>query len=257
MTSQPRPTLTSPVAARRRVGFAAALAGAAATGVAAHNALRIRRVRRDAVAGDRDHAATVGEGLGDALSLVVCGDSAADGFGIADAREAFPFQTASALAHATGRRVRVSALAVNGARTADVTTTQVPRLRALDPDVVVVSIGVNDAVARRAPKEVRADTVALLDAVASAVPDAQVVLVTCPDLGVAPGIPRPLRDLLGWSCRRVATAQQTVANRAGIAVAPLDVPGESHLFGDDGFHPGPPAQALMAHAAVAALLPDT
>lgn len=237
-------------------GFGAA-AGLGLLGVAVHNATRVARLRRDGPAegGERTHDAVVGEGLGEELRVLILGDSAADGFGITDAQLAFPRQVAVRLAAATGRRVRVASVAENGATTATLTRDQLPvlRRRGGDVDVVVLSVGVNDAVARHAPRQVRTETGALLDAARAAVPDADLVLVTCPDLGTAPRIPRPLRDLLGWSCRRVARAQLRAARDAGVAVAEIDGRVDASMYGVDGFHPGPLGQAGMADLVVAAL----
>lgn len=254
---------SGPVCDHRRTGGASRLAvalvtttGLALVGVGAHNLVRVRALRRHApaVAGARTHDATVGPRTGDALRLLVLGDSAADGFGIADAREAFPFRVASRLSEALDRRVEVASVAVSGAATADLLATQVPAVRAHAPDVLVLSVGVNDAVRRSPPASVRARTAALLDAVRAAAPAATTVLVTCPDLRTAPGIPRPLRDLLGWSCRRVARAQHAAASARGVPVAPLPARVDPTVYAADGFHPGPAGQDGMAAVAVAALL---
>ncbi len=159
------------------------------------------------------------------------------------------------LAAATGRRVRVASVAENGATTATLTRDQLPVLRAArHVDVVVLSVGVNDAVARHAPRQVREETLALLEGARAAAPDADLVLVTCPDLGAAPRIPRPLRDLLGWSCRRVARAQLRAAREAGVPVAEIDGRVDASMYGSDGFHPGPLGQAGMADLVVEALV---
>lgn len=248
----------------------AVASGLGATLAVAGNVLwRLGRAQRRAAAlapSTRDHDAvvppdgrastgtsTVGEALGEPLRLVVLGDSAADGFGIADPAEAFPRQLAHRIARMRGARVQVRSWAVSGARTADLADNQVPVLPGVQPDVVVASCGVNDVVHRTPIDEVEAATERLLGGIRAAAPDADVVLVGCPDLSGAPGIAWPLSLAVRRRSRRVAAVQAAVAARLGEAFAPLEPTPAPDLFGQDGFHPGPEAQSLMADAAVAAM----
>ncbi len=233
----------------------AGVLGAGTTMLVGATVVRIQRMRRTAQehAHDLERSATVGEGLGEPVRLLVLGDSAARGYGLTDAATAFPQQVARGLAAATGRRVAVTSLATDGHRTADVRTEQVPLVRAADPDVVVVSVGVNDAIGRVPPDEVRASTTALLDAVEDAGDGALVAFVPCPDLGAAPGFGWPLARLVGWSCRRVARAQRRAAAGRDLVVVPLPRP-DATMFGGDGFHPGETGHAAMARLVVEALL---
>lgn len=222
----------------------------------AYDALRIARLRRHAPRHlqQLDHDAAVGEGLGEPLELVVLGDSAADGYGNSDVREAYPHQVATRLSVATGRRVRVRSLAVNGATTADVTDDQVFQLRDTAPDVVVVAVGVNDAVRRTRGRAVETATRSLLARLEEVVPEASVVLVGAPDLSSAPGIPWPLRDLLGWRCRTVADRQGRVADDVGVPFVRYGQAPDVEMYGPDGFHPGPAGQAAAADLTVDVLV---
>ena len=235
--------------------LAAALLGTGVTVLAGTTVVRIQRMRRTAQdhAHDLERSATVGEGLGAPVRLLVLGDSAARGYGLTDPTTAFPQLVARGLATATGRRIAVTSLATDGHRTADVRAEQVPLVRAADPDVVVVSVGVNDAIGRLGPDEVRAQTRDLLDAVEVAGDGALVGFVPCPDLREAPGFGPALRHLVGWSCRRVARAQQQAAAGRDLVVVPLPRP-DATMFGADGFHPGAGAHAAMARHVVDALL---
>jgi lysophospholipase L1-like esterase len=222
------------------------LAAIAAGGaVAARTRTSVRRMR---AAAERleplEHDLDL-EGAEPPVHLTVLGDSAAAGHGIADADRALPRRLGRALA-GSGRAVRVRSLAVDGATTEDVRRRQVPELGPVEGDqVVVVGVGVNDALGRRPATLVRADTRELLDALAERAPDALVVLVTCPDLGVAPGLPAPLRGPVGWRCRLVAAAQCEVVEERDVAAVRLgrDLLRPRH-FGDDGFHPG--AEGIVA-----------
>ncbi|HEX2027614.1 MAG TPA: GDSL-type esterase/lipase family protein [Nitriliruptorales bacterium] len=230
------------------------LAGAAA-GVVLHNGLSVLRLRRIADRHDHRlvHDAVVGVRPGPPAHLAVLGDSAPAGMGLTDPASAYPHQLATRLADALARPVRLTCLARRGAGTRDVTAEQVPRLAGLRPDMVVISVGANDALGRRRPRQVRADTVALLAAVRAAAPDAAMLLGGAPDLGHAPGLPRPLRGLVGVACRAVARAQASAAADLRVPFGLLP-PQPPDSFGPDSFHGGPATHARAAELTVAALL---
>lgn len=214
----------------------------------------LRRLRRsaDVHAHDLDHTATIGEGAGEPVRLLVLGDSAARGYGLQQVADTFPHQLAAHLARALGRRVLVTSVATDGHRTAELVSEQVPAVAAARPDAVVVSVGVNDAIRMTAGRDLRDGTRALLSGVRAAADGATVAFVTCPDLTAAPGFPRPLHLAVGWRCRRVARAQQSVARDLGMPAVALPRP-EASMFGVDGFHPGADGQAAMAAVTVEAL----
>jgi lysophospholipase L1-like esterase len=222
------------------------LAGTVLAGIVARRtAGQLRRLREaGAQVAPLDHEVTV-PGTGDTCHLAVLGDSAAAGHGLPDADAGLARQVARRLAARTGRPVAVVSPARDGATTADVLADQVRHL-APDTDVVLVGVGVNDAVRGRAPRVVADATARLLSAVRAAAPGAEVVLMTCPDLGSAPGLPRVLRPAMRWSCRRVAAAQRRVAADLGVPVVRADGHLPPATFGPDGFHPGPIGVATLA-----------
>ena len=200
-----------------------------------------------------DHDGRIGTGPGEeAIRLVILGDSAAAGYGLDDPDEAYPRELAQRLHEQRGVPVDLVSFAEDGARIADLIATQVPRIPA-DADVVVLAAGVNDALGRRPPEAVEADTVALIEAVADRVPDADVLVVGCPDLHTAPGFPWPLDRLVGWSCRRTCGAQRRAAQGRPVRFVSYPTPPTVEMYGADGFHPGALGQAAAAEAAVAAL----
>lgn len=184
-------------------------------------------------------------GRGEPLRLVVIGDSAAAGHGLPDADAGLARQVAKRLNARTGRPVRVASRAVDGATTTDVHDRQVAEVPD-DADVVLVGVGVNDAIRGRSRARVVTTTEGLLAAIQRAAPRAEVVLMTCPDLGSAPGLPAVLRPVVRRWCRRVAAAQRAVAEDLGIAVAGADGHLPAAAFGPDGFHPGPWGVAILA-----------
>lgn len=234
----------------------AGVVGLAVVACTATTLVRIRSLRRSAAvhAHDLDHTATVGEGMGAPVRLLVLGDSAARGYGLREVADTFPHQLATFLARAWGRPVHVTSLATDGHRTADLVTDQAPQARAARPDAVVVSVGVNDAIRMTPRDELEEATRALLVQVrATSDAAAAVTFVTCPDLGAAPGFPWPLNLAIGWRCRRVARLQRAVARDLGVPTVVLPRP-DAAMFGADGFHPGAAGQTAMAQVVVEALV---
>ena len=223
--------------------------------VAAWEAVAVARVRRSGDEGGRaDHAATLGESVGQPLVLALLGDSAVDGYGLT-VEQSLPRQLGARLAVATGRRVRVRSLAVSGATTADVAAFQLPLLRAFDEvDAVLVGVGVNDVLRRTGRTELEHATGALVDGLRTVVPDAAVAVAVCPDLSSAPGLGPVLRRIVGARCRVVAGRQRRVLAAAGIPVVAVDDAGDCSLYGRDGLHPGPGAIAAIADEAAATLV---
>lgn len=222
--------------------------------VIGHNTLTVRRLVRIADANDNSLVldAIVGDGDGPPLRLVVLGDSYPAGFGLVEPADTYPHQLARLLTRRTGRPVRVVSRAIRGARTEDVTRTQLHGLRDLEPDVVAVLVGANDALARRTPARVRRDTTAMLEAIRSAAPEARVVLGRAADLGDSPALPWPLSRLVSLACNWTARTQAEVANELGEPHdrAPRQGP---EMFGPDGFHGSAISHALAAELTLAAL----
>ncbi|MEX2550120.1 MAG: GDSL-type esterase/lipase family protein [Nitriliruptoraceae bacterium] len=179
--------------------------------------------------------------------LVVLGDSAAAGHGLADAEEAIARRIGRGLHGADGRATAVRSVAVDGATTAEVLDDQIEAAR--DAEVVIVGVGVNDALrVIRTRSEVADTTYRLLRVLQDrAAEGASTILITCPDLSTAPGLPPVLRPIVGRRCRTIARAQEAVARMLGVATLDLErdrLPPE--VFGSDGFHPGEVGNARLA-----------
>lgn len=237
-------------AALRTLRGAVAAGAATLAAMSAHNAYRVLRLRSEADRHDHelDHDGQVGAATGPPLHLAVLGDSTATGFGLTDPDLAYPRRVASGLSEALDRPVVVRCLAHRGARIADVTRDQVPRLAGYPADVVAVWVGANDVLGRRLPFQVRADTEAMVDALRAVLPDASLLLGGTPDLGDAPALPSPLDALVSRASRWVARAQEVVAARAGVMFTVLESGQPADKFGPDGFH-----GSAAYHAEAAAL----
>ncbi|MFP4634509.1 MAG: GDSL-type esterase/lipase family protein [Nitriliruptoraceae bacterium] len=200
-------------------------------------ALRIRRLRAHAADVPRLAHDLELPGWGSVRTVAVLGDSAAAGHGLADPELALARRVGRGLWSLDGRATEVRCAAVSGADTAVVLASQLPVAR--DAEVVVVGVGVNDALSpRRRLRSAERSYDALLDAL-TAEGGAAVVAITSPDLSMAPGLPAVLRPVVGWRCRGMARRQHRVARRHGVVTIALPrsaLPRD--VLGDDGFHPG-------------------
>ncbi len=201
-----------------------------------------------------DHDGRVG-GEGPALQLVWMGDSTAAGVGASGARFAIPTRVAAGLEVP----IDVIGLGVSGDRIKDVLDDQVPRLDGLQPDVVLVSIGANDAT-HLTPRD---DFRRRYEQMLAAVPDGAVVVVLgVPDMGAPPRLAQPLRAIAGFRGRQLDTLVREAAAEAGALY--VDIAGETgptmradtaRYFAADRYHPSDDGYALWAHAVLEVLRP--
>ena len=237
-------------------GGGVGLAGAALVALLREEARAARRrvdARRqpDPPSGD----GVYGRRRGTPISFTVLGDSSAVGLGVDRATQTPGVLIASALAELAERPVRLTRLAVSGAKSPQLDA-QVDAALLEHPDVALIMIGANDVTSRTRPAvSVRhlGDAVRRLTEAG-----AEVVVGTCPDLGTIRPIGQPLRTLARRWSRQMAAAQTIAVVEAGgrtvslgSALGPTFATDRS-LFSRDEFHP---SAAGYAHAA-AVLLPS-
>ena len=184
---------------------------------------------------------TAGPEDGRPLSFVVLGDSTAAGLGASGPEHSYAAVLADRLG-ALGWRVEMTGLGVSGARTKDLLGDQLRRTKELEPDLVFVGIGANDATHLTKLDDVRADAEELFGELKGT--GAEVVVAGAPDMR-ADAFYEPLRSLAGWRGTRVTGAIEDAAAEVGVPVVPLAkltrpyfaADGEDAYGGDD-FHPG-------------------
>jgi lysophospholipase L1-like esterase len=181
------------------------------------------------------------------LRLTVLGDSAAAGVGASNHDEALAGYLAAEVARRSGRQTSWQVLARNGAKTRDVTRDLVPQLT--DPtDVVIAVVGVNDLKSYRLIRGFRRDTRALIEAIRDQAGPVPVVLAGIPPFQHMPGIPRPMRTILGLRARAMDDVLRRLApkmaNVQHTSLTALEFPDDA--FTDDGFHPASKGYRLWA-----------
>lgn len=188
-----------------------------------------------------------GEVLGEtpALRLALIGDSAVTGVGADQLGNALVGQLATAVGGLTGRQVSWRALGRTGARTRDLDhiiirhlTDPCTRWR---PDLVVVSIGVNDVTRLLPPsrweRELRQVIAVVRREVGYRVP---ILFIALPPVRNFVGLPLVLRRALGHLADRYNRRLRLLAERDPdvyrVSVDDLLVP-LTDFFAADGFHP--------------------
>jgi lysophospholipase L1-like esterase len=189
---------------------------------------------------------------GEPLSLAVLGDSSAAGLGVDRPEETPGARIAGGLAAIAERPVRLTNVALVGARSADLDR-QVNLVLEAQPDIALIMIGANDITHRVSLTA----AVSHLDLAVRRLRAAgcEVVVGTCPDLGTIEPIAQPLRYLARRWSRQLAAAQTIVVVEAGgrsVSLGDLIGPEFSaaphEMFSPDRFHPSAAgyAQAAMA-----------
>ena len=185
---------------------------------------------------------------GGPLRMLWLGDSTAAGVGASGPDGALPRQVASRL----GRPVQLTVLAISGAQVEDVIEKQLPKVTALDPDVVFLSIGANDVVHFTSKDSFTSRYRRLLDQLGTT----PVIALGVPDMGAAPRFAQPLRAIAGWRGRALdGRIRGEVAGRD--AVKYVDIAGRTgpvmrrdpdRYFALDRYHPNEAGYGLWADA---------
>jgi lysophospholipase L1-like esterase len=172
------------------------------------------------------------------------------------ATERFPDQLVGALAF-TGQPVELVAnLGVNGYTSADLIRDELPRLAALQPELVTLLIGVNDVVQGVPAATYEANVGTILDALLGTLPADRIVVVAIPDYTVTPagsdyGDPDHQRAGIGGSNAIMAG----LAGERGIPFVDIfDISSgaadDRGLVADDGLHPSGAQYALWVERIV-------
>lgn len=183
----------------------------------------------------RDHGTADGE-----LLYVAIGDSAAQGIGASRPDRSYVGLLAEHAHEVTGRSIRVANLSVSGATSELAVRDQLPRFRALEPDLVTVAIGAND-IAHWDPAAFERDI--------------RSIFAELPAHAIVADLPC---FHLRHNERKVAVANRilrAVANEHGLTVAPLHavtrrrgLRGILTEFANDMFHPNDHGYRVWADA---------
>lgn len=197
------------------------------------------------------------ECVGETISCLILGDSAAVGYGMKSADATPPGMVGLGLAHVLDRPVQITSVAVVGAQTSDLDA-QIDLGLEAKPDIALIVVGTNDVTHRVLPNE----SARRLEAAVRRLGDAgcEVVVATCPDLGTIAPLPQPLRSIARVWSRRLAAKQAMAAlaggGRAvslGGLLGPIFASRADVMFGEDDFHPSETGYAHMVSVVIPSL----
>lgn len=217
--------------------------------------------RLDDEIGFRPEDLTVRPGSGP-TSVVWLGDSTSSGVGAAEVEQSMAHRVAAEVADGP---VSLTIIGVSGAQVHEVVDDQLPQLAARvasgDPvDVVFVSIGANDVTALTLRSTFRDRYEELVRELRRLTPDAEIVLVGVPDMGTAPRIPEPLRQLAGARAAQLDAEIEAIAESEDLHHVDLAertggifASDPDRYFSADDFHPAPDGHEVWADAVIASL----
>ncbi len=207
-------------------------------------ATRARMPRLPEAAGERDGVV----GRGSLLRLLIVGDSSAAGVGVAEQSQALAGHLTKALAAQAAMRVQWRLLARAGLTSAQCLDQLLSNAR-LEADVAVVVLGVNDVIDQVPSQRAVAAREAIANRLRNGHGVAHVVFAPLPPVQHFPGLPQPLRWIAGRDAKRHDDAVAAWAStRADVSHVPIDLPLNTALMADDGFHPGEPVYRICGTA---------
>lgn len=172
------------------------------------------------------------------LKVLALGDSIITGIGATGQDQSLTAQFSRALAQSIQKPVSWKALGSSGANSFDLLT-QLESLRSEPlPDLVLISIGVNDVTALHSSKSWRANISSLCAQMGTLWPEALIIFCGLPPMGKFPLPPQPLRYCLGLRAAcfdRIAA--KLIDKHAGMMHIPVLIDPAEHDFCPDGFHP--------------------
>ncbi len=217
--------------------------------------------RLDDEDGERPRQRTVRPGEAP-VHVIWLGDSTATGVGAGDITESMAWRVAEGL---TDAPVVLTVLGRSGDQVHEVLDEQLPELddvvlAAAREHVVLVSIGANDVTALTRRSTFGSRYRPIVDVIEATLPDARVVLVGIPDMGTAPRIPRPLRQLAGLRAAQLDDVIANIADERRVHHVELAdrtsgtfSSDPERYFSADDFHPSSDGHGVWADAVLASL----
>jgi len=181
------------------------------------------------------------------LRLLALGDSIIAGVGAGHQQGSLAAQFARALSTRLQRAVAWKARGRNGASSFDLPDLLESVRNEPAPQLVLVSIGVNDVTGVHSQRLWQANLEAFCQDLGALWPRALVIFVGLPPMQKFPLPPQPLRYCLGLRAAeldRIAAA--LIDKQAGMLHIPTTIDPAEHDFCADGFHPSESAYALWA-----------
>ena len=185
-------------------------------------------------------------GQGPDLRLLILGDSAAAGVGVATQDDALAGHLPRSLAQ--DRTVDWRLAARCGATTAS-TLKRLQALHAEPFDVVLMAVGINDAKNGVAKNTYRNNYRTIIETLRTRHSAGIILCTALPPVLSFPTVPEPLRSIMGTRAAEFDIALQELCIEMGTDYLPHDAPPDPKMLAADGLHPGAPYYRLWADAA--------
>ncbi|MGH8913739.1 MAG: GDSL-type esterase/lipase family protein [Acidimicrobiia bacterium] len=148
------------------------------------------------------------------MRVAVLGDSSVTAPGVAGPEEIWVSRVGAHLGET--RHVTLRSFAVSGSRAIDLTNNQLEPALVFDPDLVIVSVGANDALKGVSVRTFEGQLDELIGALADV--GALILMSGVGDLGTIPRLYPPLRNMMSRRSARFDRAHHLVAERYGAHV---------------------------------------
>ncbi len=179
-------------------------------------------------------------GEGEPLRLIALGESTVAGVGARTHETGLAGQLSLALSRQIGRSMDWVVVARSGINARKSRAELVPQLSGSQADIVMIALGVNDAIEFHTARRWASDVEGLIEDVRAQVGDALVLLSGVPPLNYFPALPEPLSFVLGARSAALERASlKLVEKLERVVYVPFRIERDNagDLFCADGFHP--------------------
>ncbi len=187
------------------------------------------------------HAPEPWSGLHDGpapVSILGFGDSTIAGVGVTDPLQGLTAQFATQLHAHFGRGVQWRAVGRSGATTEDLLGPFLPQALEVKADVIVVSIGANDAKNLKPLRATIERFERLMEVLRSGHPDATLLFSSLPAFYLFTTLPEPLRTIIYQHAQAIERSVRPLIEARPYAFMSPPPPGYTDtFFAEDGFHP--------------------
>ena len=187
------------------------------------------------------------------LSLLALGDSTIAGVGVSDAMQGLVAHIARGLYRRTSRGVTWASYGQRGATSKDMVSQYLPEALSgtSKADIIVLSVGANDAIRLRPVREVVADMVHTLTTLHTHHPHAVTLVSSLPAFHLFEAIPQPLRSIMAGHAQAIEKQLRPVVEDFSYALmSPPPPQYPQDFFAADNFHPSAKGYSIWADFAL-------